>query len=304
MKLSIDFPSVVYREGPVQVIALIRALEALGFDDLAVFDHVVMPYPSATRDAPMFPPRTPFLEPLSMLAFAAAVTSRITLSTAVLVLPQRQAVLVAKQASTIDVLAGGRLRLGVGVGCQDCEYAALGEEFFDRGRRMDETIDLLRSCWSDEQIDAVGTRFNLAAIAMEPKPPQGRQLPIWIGGSGPAAIRRAARLGDGWIAAVARDDDETRTSLQSIWRHAELVGRDPASIELQSMLAPPPRSAAEAELYQDADQVAKRAEQVQAMGFGWLSLNATAVFQSGARTVDAIVHRLGALHARLRAVVG
>ena len=139
----------------------------------------------------------------------AAVTSRVTLSTEVLVLPQRQATLVAKQVSTLDTLSGGRMRLGVGVGWQAAEYEALGEDYGTRGRRMDETIAYLRACWGDERIQQRGARFLADEIAMEPKPPQGERLPIWVGGLGAAALRRTGELGDGWMGMVAGSDDDS-----------------------------------------------------------------------------------------------
>jgi len=304
MKISVEFPSVAYREGPAQLIALAKAIESIGYDDLAMFDHVVMGYPTASRRAPMYPSQMPILEALVTLGFVAAVTDRIGLSTEVLVLPQRQATLVAKQASTLDTLSGGRLRLGVGVGWQEVEYAALGEDFARRGALMDEAIGLLRACWGEERIERRGERFHADAIAMEPKPPHGDRLPLWIGGGGPAALRRAGTVGDGWMGSVAGDDDEVRATITEIRRHAEAAGRDPQAVQLQAMLAPPPRDPAGKTFYQDHERVVARAEQVAALGFGWIALNATAIFQAGARSVDAMVEQLDALHGRLRAVVG
>src|SRR5215207_2746279 len=127
MKIAVQFPSVAFREGPQKVAELARAIEEIGYDELAVFDHVVMGYPTETRAAPLYPPQMPILEALITLGFAAAVTERVSLSTEVLVLPQRQPVLVAKQVSTLDTLSGGRVRLGVGVGWQQAEYDVLRE---------------------------------------------------------------------------------------------------------------------------------------------------------------------------------
>lgn len=304
MKISVDFPSIAYREGPSKVAELARAIETIGYDDLAVFDHVIMGYATDTRPAPIYPSQMPILEALTTLAFAAAVTEHVSLSTEVLVLPQRQAVLVAKQAATIDTLSGGRLRLGVGVGWQEAEYEALGEEFSRRGRHMDEAIPLLRACWADERIERDGGRFRADAIAMEPKPPQRDRLPIWVGGSGPAAYRRAGTLGDGWMAALVGDADRTRAAIDEIRRHAEAAGRDPMAIGLEAMLAPPPRDAGGKTFYQDHDRVARRAEEAAALGFGWIAVNATAIFQAGARRVDTLIEQLTSLHARLRAAVG
>ena len=304
MKISVEFPSVAFREGPEKVAQLARDIEAMGYDDLAVFDHVVMGHPTDRRPAPMYPPQMPILEALITLGFAAAVTQRIGLSTEVLVLPQRQPVLVAKQVSTLDTLSGGRMRLGVGVGWQEAEYEALGEDFSNRGRRADEAIGLLRTCWSAERIDLDGTGFRADAIAMEPKPPQGENLPIWIGGSGPAALRRVGRLGNGWMATVVGDDQQVRADIAEIRRHAEGAGRDPEAIGLQVMLAPPPRDAGGKTFYQDHDRVVRRAEEVRALGFGWIAVNATAIFQAGARSVDAMTEELESLHRRLRETAG
>src|SRR5919109_2580677 len=153
MKLSVEFPSVAYREGPAAVPRLARAIEQIGYDHIDVFDHVVMGYPIAGRPPGPYTPTMPILEALMTLSYAAAVTSRVTLGTEVLVLPQRQPTLVAKQVSTLDTLSGGRVRLGVGVGWQESEYDALGERFATRGARMDEAIALLRAYWSEPRID-------------------------------------------------------------------------------------------------------------------------------------------------------
>jgi probable F420-dependent oxidoreductase len=178
MKLAVEFPSVAYREGPDAVRRFAQALEHIGYDHIDVFDHVVMGYPIAGRPPGPYTPTMPILEALMTLSYVAAVTTRVTLGTEVLVLPQRHPTLVAKQVSTLDTLSGGRVRLGVGVGWQDSEYAALGEDFATRGPRMDEAIALLRAWWSEAQVDVAGPRYPVRAMAMEPKPPQGRRLPI------------------------------------------------------------------------------------------------------------------------------
>ena len=136
MKLAVDFPSIAFREGPAAVAQLAREIERIGYDELDMFDHVVMGFPIDGRTGLQYPAKMPILEALVTLGFCAAVTSKIGLGTEVLVLPQRQPVLVAKQISTLDTLSGGRVRLGIGVGWQSSEYAALGESFSDRGKRM------------------------------------------------------------------------------------------------------------------------------------------------------------------------
>ena len=304
MKLTVEFPSVSYREGPDAVRTFARAVEEIGFDHIDVFDHVVMGFPTEDRPAGPYTPTMPILEALMTLAHVAAVTSRVTLGTEVLVLPQREPTLVAKQVSTLDTLSGGRVRLGVGVGWQTSEYEALGADFSTRGARMDEAIALLRAYWGEAQVSWDGKHYRATAMAMEPKPPQGRALPIWIGGNSEAAYRRVGRLGDGWLASRVSEAGDARQAIAAIHRHAEQAGRDPAAIGLQSMVAPPPRDAESKRFYAEPDRVVARVAALQAMGFAWVSLNATAVFQSGARSVAAMIDALDRLHTRLRAEVG
>jgi probable F420-dependent oxidoreductase len=304
MKLSVEFPSVAYREGPAAVARMARAIEQIGYDHIDVFDHVVMGYPIVGRPPGPYTPTMPILEALMTLSYVAAVTTRVTLGTEVLVLPQRHPTLVAKQVSTLDTLSGGRVRLGVGVGWQESEYEALGEDFATRGARMDEAIALLRLWWSKAQVDAAGPRYPVTAMAMEPKSPQGRRLPIWIGGMSEPAFRRVGRLGDGWLASRVSDAASARAAFDAIRRHAEAAGRDPATIGLQSMVAPPPRDAEGKRFYAEHDRVVARVVEIQAMGFGWAAVNATAIFQAGARSVDAMIDALAALHGKIRAAIG
>jgi probable F420-dependent oxidoreductase len=304
VKLAVEFPSVACREGPEGVARTARAIEEIGYDHIDMFDHVVMGHPIAGRPPGPYPPTMPILEALMTLAYAAAVTRRVTLGTEVLVLPQRHPTLVAKQVSTLDTLSGGRVRLGVGVGWQVSEYEALGEDFRTRGARMDEAIRLLRTYWSETRVDAPGPHYRVTAMAMEPKPPQGGRLPIWFGGMSEPAWRRVGRLGDGWLASRVEDAASARTALDAIRRHAEAAGRDFAAIGLQSMIAPPPRDAEGKRFYAEPDRVVRRVVELRAMGFGWATVNATAVFQAGARSVDAMIEALGTLHGRLRAAVG
>ncbi|MFT7597529.1 MAG: putative F420-dependent oxidoreductase [Acidimicrobiales bacterium] len=303
MKIAVEFPSIAYREGKGAVVAMAKAIEDLGYDEIAVFDHVIMGYPTETRSAPMYPPQMPILEAVVLLGLLATVTERVSLSTEVLVLPQRQPVLVAKQISTLDTLSDGRMRLGVGVGWQAAEYEALEEDFTNRGRRMDEAIRLLRAYWGDEVINHRGEFYDAEAIAMEPKPPQGASLPIWVGGTSKAALRRTGQLADGWMG-MALGDDALATAMAEIRRHAEEAGRDPEAIGMQLMLAPPPVDEESKSFYKNLDTVAARAEKIQSMGFDWTAVNATALYQAGHRSVEAMTDQLGQLHTKIRAAVG
>ena len=304
MKLTVEFPSVSYREGPDAVRMFARTVEEIGYDHIDVFDHVVMGYPIEGRAKGPYPPQMPILEAMMLMSHIAAVTSRIGIGTEVLVLPQRHPTLVAKQISTLDTLSGGRVRLGVGVGWQESEYEALGESFRTRGARMDEAIRLLRAWWSDERIDFQGKHYPMTAMAMEPKPPQGGRLPIWVGGMSEAAWRRVGTLGDGWLASQINEAATAKKAIEAIHRAAEAAGRDPKMIGLQSMVASPPRDAAGKQFYTQHDQVVRRVVELKGMGFEWVALNATAIFQAGARSVAAMIDQLRALHGKIRAEVG
>ncbi|WP_419841832.1 TIGR03619 family F420-dependent LLM class oxidoreductase [Candidatus Poriferisodalis sp.] len=303
MKVAVVFPSIAFREGPERVLDLARAIEDMGYDEIAVFDHVVMGHPGKGRTT-IYPAKMPILEALMLLSSVAAVTTRVSLATEVLVLPQRQPVLVAKQVSTLDTLSGGRVRLGIGVGWQDSEYDALEEDFGTRGKRMDEAIDLLRTYWAGGRIEFAGEHYQSHDMGMEPVSPQGAALPLWIGGDSPAALRRVARAGDGWMASGVSDERALEAVAEIRRRAEEEFERDPDAIGMQLMLAPPPRTEADKGFYGDLDLIGERAAVVAALGFDWTSVNATAVFQAGARSVDAMIERLGEIAARIRAETG
>ncbi len=205
---------------------------------------------------------------------------------------------------SVDTLSGGRVRLGIGLGWHEAKYEGLGEDFHTRGARMDEAIALLRAYWSDARVDVEGTHYRATAMSMEPKPPQGRRLPIWIGGDSEAAYRRVGRFGDGWMGGRVSDAENARRVIESIHRHAENAGRDPRAIGLQCMVAAPPRDEDGKRFYAEPDRVIARAAALKAMGFGWAAVNATAIFQAGARSVGAMIDALATLHARIRAEVG
>ncbi len=307
MKLAVEFPSVVYREGPAEVARLASAIEEIGYDQLDMFDHVVMGHPIEGRATGPYPANMPILEAFITLAFAAAATSTIGLGTEVLILPQRQPTLVAKQVSTLDTLSNGRVRLGVGVGWQDSEYGALGVEYARRGRMMDEAIALLRAWWTDVSVDFDGEFYQVEAMAMEPKPPQGGELPIWVGGGSAAALKRAGAVGDGWLGSAAMGDvGRVAEMITTVKQAAEAAGRDPASLGFQTQLSPPPRDddPAARNFYANPHEVAAVAVAAQSAGFDWATINVTGLFLAGARSIDAMIESLQALHDRLREEVG
>ena len=300
MKLDVKFPSVSYRQGPEALLPLARDNAQIGYDHIDIRSRI-MGIPSKGTQGPANLACHP---EASWLGPSGRSYHPVTPGTEVLVLPQRQPALVAKQVSTLDTLSGGRVRLGVGVGWQESEYEALGEDFHTRGARMDEAIRLLRAYWGDAEVSFESAHYPTVAMSMEPKPPQGARLPIWVGGNSEPAYRRVGKLGDGWLASRVEDEAGARSAIGSIRRHAEAAGRDPAAIGLQSMVAPPPRDAAGKGFYAKHEMVLARVAVLKAMGFGWVTLNATAIFQAGARSVDAIADQLARLHDRIRAEVG
>lgn len=305
MKLTVEFPSVVHRDGPDEIARLAVAIEEIGYDEIDIFDHVINGYPIEGRDPAPYPATMPLLEALVTLGYIAAVTERVGLGTEVLVLPQRQPVLAAKQFSTIDTLSGGRLRVGVGVGWQESEYDALGMDFHTRGRAMDEAIALMRACWRDETIEFAGDHFSAESMAMEPKPPQGGGIPLWIGGGSKAALRRAGQVGDGWMASGMLGS-QGADAIAEVRAEAERAGRDPDQLGFQCQLATPPRAGdpSTREYWARTADVAATAAAAQEAGFGWAAVNVTGVFVAGARSIDAMIEQLGVLHDAIRAETG
>ncbi len=231
---------------PDNLVALTQRAEALGFACVGFSDHVVIardiasryPY-SETGDWPGV--ATGFcLEQLSCLAYAAAVTRKIRLLTSVMVIPHRPAVLTAKTLATVDVLSKGRVTVGVGVGWMREEMAALGSPppFEARGAASNEYIRAFRALWTESNPSFSGEHVNFSNIMFEPKPVQRPGPPIWIGGEGVAARRRAAELGDGWYPTIRNPkeplDDPVRfaAALADVHRHARAAGRDPATLDV------------------------------------------------------------------------
>ncbi len=199
MQIGIVYPQTELGGDPRAVREIGRAVEDLGFDHLLAYDHVLGAV-HADRTPPLAGPydeHHPFHDPFVMFAYLAGITERIGFATGVLILPQRQTALVARQATDVDLLSGGRLRLGVGVGWSHVEYDALGHEFASRGARQEEQIQLLRQLFTEPVVDFEGRFDRVDRAALVPRPT--RSIPIWLGGSGARAYERAARLADGFI---------------------------------------------------------------------------------------------------------
>lgn len=199
MQIGIVYPQTELGGDPGAVRSIGRAVEELGFDHLLAYEHVLGAV-HADRTPALSGPYTehhPFHDPFVMFGYLAGITERIGFATGILILPQRQTALVARQATDVDLLSGGRLRLGVGVGWSHVEYEALGQDFATRGARQEEQIDLLRRLFTGSVVDYSGRFDRIDRAALVPKPT--RAIPIWLGGSGPRAYERAARLADGFM---------------------------------------------------------------------------------------------------------
>ena len=199
MELGVMFPGQGWGMDGAEARDFAQGVEGIGFDWMGTNDHVTYAYEQAGRERPLYAAPVDQHEPLTLLAHLAAVTERLVLQSAALVLPQRQPTLVAKQAAELDVLSGGRFRLGVGMGWSAAEYESLGVAFEERAARFEEGVAVLRACWGPEPVHFIGRFTVIRAMNMEPKPLTPGGPPIIVGGFVEAAERRAARIGDGWI---------------------------------------------------------------------------------------------------------
>ena len=236
MLLGVIFPQTEIGTDPIAVRDYAQAAESLGYDHLVAFDHVIGANAASRpgwRGAYQYTDM--FYEPFVLFGYLAGVTQRIGLVTGVIILPQRQTVLVAKQAAAVDVLSGGRLRLGIGIGWNDVEYEALGESFRNRGRRSEEQIEVMRALWTQELVTYNGRWHKITDAGLNPLPVQ-RPIPLWFGGRADQVLRRIARLGDGWFP-LLRPDADARAMIDKMRDYARQEGRDPDSIGIESWVS-------------------------------------------------------------------
>lgn len=223
---------------PANAVELVQAGEAAGFESAWTVDHVVVPegYKSAypySDDGKMAGGKNdmPIPDPLIWMAYAAAATSKINLATGILIVPQRNPVVAAKQIATLDMMSGGRVLLGIGVGWLEEEFNAIGVPFGDRGRRTDEYVYAMQELWATDQSTYAGEFTNFTDVHSQPKPVD-RSVPIIVGGHSKAAARRAGRLGDGFFPARGASPE----LIDLVRRTAEEHGRDPDAIEITASL--------------------------------------------------------------------
>jgi probable F420-dependent oxidoreductase len=236
MRVGVVFPQTEIGADRGGVRAFAEAAEELGYHHLAAYDHVLGADPAGHPGfSGPYTHETMFHEVLVLLGFLAGFTRELELVTSVVIAPQRQTALLAKQAAEVDVLSGRRLRLGVGLGWNDVEYEALGVPFGRRGRRLEEQIELMRRLWSEPVVDFEGEFHRVTAAGLNPLP-ERRSIPVWIGGGSEPALRRAARLADGLMAQVPLDGGWERT-LELLRTWVQEAGRDPAAFGLEGRVA-------------------------------------------------------------------
>jgi probable F420-dependent oxidoreductase len=303
IRIGAAFPATEISSDAGQVRAFVEAVGDLGFDHILALDHVLGAYPPAHPEGPALQPlpgtsgweniydyQTTFHEPFVLFGFVAALTE-LEMFTGVLVLPQRQTALVAKQAAQVDILSGGKLRLGVGIGWNNVEYDSLGQSFTNRGRRIEEQVRLLRELWTQEVVTFEGEYESVVGAAIAPLPVQ-RPIPVWMGSgySGPA-LKRAGRIADGWMA-QARPGPELEQALETLFDAATKAGRNPADLGIHGGLSVG---------RPDQERIAKRAAQWKASGATHISLGTSNV---GLPDVDAHIAALGRAIETVRGELG
>jgi probable F420-dependent oxidoreductase len=262
MRIGVVFPQTEIGPDPGAIRAYAQGVQQLGFTHVLVYDHVIGADPAI--HAPWTGPydvHTTFHEPMVLFGFLAAVTT-MELVTGIIILPQRQTVLAAKQAVEVDLLTGGRFRFGVGLGWNAVEYEALGKDFTNRGRRLEEQIALLRRLWTEQAITFEGTYERVTGAGLAPLPVQ-RPIPVWIGARSKPAYERIGRLADGWFPQVQPGPqlEEARAIVDAA---AAAAGRDPASLGIEGRVG-----------WSDGggDKLAERVAQWRAAGATHLSIN-------------------------------
>jgi probable F420-dependent oxidoreductase len=271
MRIGVVFPQTELGGDAGAVRAYAQGAEELGFTHVLSYDHVVGADPAVhTGWSGPYDVRTTFHEPMVLYGYLAAVTA-MELVTGIIILPQRQTVLAAKQAAEVDLLTGGKLRLGVGIGWNRVEYEALGRDFSTRGKRLEEQITLLRRLWTEQSVTFSGTFDQVTGAGLAPMPVQ-RPIPVWVGAQSPAAYRRAGRLADGWFPQMAPGPqlDEAR---QIVAGAAAEVGRDPASLGMEGRVG----------WQEDQDKLASAMRQWQQAGATHLAVN---TMGAGLKSVD------------------
>jgi probable F420-dependent oxidoreductase len=289
MRIGVVFPQTELGGDTGAVRAYVQRAEELGFTHVLAYDHVVGADPEVYPgwDGP-YDVHTTFHEPMVFYGYLAAVTS-MELVTGIIIAPQRQTALLAKQAAEVDLLTGGKFRLGVGIGWNRVEYEALGQDFARRGERLSEQITLLRRLWTEQSVTFSGTFDQITGAGLAPLPVQ-QPIPVWIGAQSAPAYRRAGRLADGWFPQMAPGPqlDEAR---QIVTEAAAEAGRDPGGIGMEGRVT----------WQQDQDKLAAAIRAWQDAGATHLSVN---TMGAGLKTVEDHLAALTAAAGAAQAISG
>ena len=236
MRIGVVFPQTEIGTDPYFIKDYGQTAEELGFSHILAYDHVIGANPASRPNwKPPYSHLDSFHEPFVLFGYLAGVTKKIELVTGIIILPQRQTVLVAKQAAALDVLSGGRLRFGIGIGWNPVEYEALGADFSNRGQRSEEQIEVLRKLWTESTVTFEGRWHKITDAGINPLPMQ-RPIPIWFGGSDERALGRLAKLGDGWFPLVG-PDEKCRQMIEKIRSLAKDAGRNPDAIGVEGRVS-------------------------------------------------------------------
>lgn len=230
MQIGVTFPQTEIGTDPIAIRDYAQAAQELGYSHIMAYEHTISPGPSHPKEVAYS--QQMFHEPFVLFGYLAALT-HLELVTAVVILPQRQTALVAKQAAEVDILTGGHLRLGVGVGWNQVEYEVLGMNFHTRGRLIEEQIEVMRLLWSQQSVTYKGRFHTISDAGINPLPVQ-RPIPVWMGGTADVALRRIARLGDGWF--PEESPDKVREPLERLRRYAQEAGRNPSTIGIEGRI--------------------------------------------------------------------
>jgi probable F420-dependent oxidoreductase len=236
MRIGVVFPQTEFGNDPIAVRDYAQTTEELGFTHILAYDHVLGVNPNRPEGwTGPYNHKHSFLEPFVLFSYMAAVTQRVEFATGILILPQRQTALVAKQAATLDVLSNGRLRLGVGIGWNSVEFTTLNQDFHNRGKRIEEQVDLLRLLWSQPLIEFSGRWHTIPDAGINPLPVQ-RSIPIWFGGRAEAALRRAAKMGEGWMA-FSLNQEQAKTTIDTIQDYLGIFGRNKSDFGIEAIIS-------------------------------------------------------------------
>lgn len=237
MKLGVVFPQIESPPDPIALRDYAQAVEGMGFDYILAYDHVLGANPDRPEgwEGRPYSYTDPFQEIFVLFGYWAGLTKTIEFAAGVLVLPQRQTALVAKQAAQIDVLSGGRLRLGVGVGWNHVEFEALNENIKNRGKRSAEQVELMQALWTKPLVTFEGKYHTVSDAGINPLPVQ-QPIPVWFGGYADATFRRIAKYGTGWMCAGGNTADSAKVNIDKIKSYMENEGRDPETLGLDCWL--------------------------------------------------------------------